>query len=385
MKSKFFLVLWMLLISNTLLLHAESLYVGQSCWLDGPDYSGIMDAISWYSDHNNEISISGNASGANVIIQSYFSGTATIECQYAYHYYVGSKRQNMTGHLRWTVSCLKSTTTLTQTTLVLAPGETATLAIKSNSSGYKVPFPVWTVEDQKIATVDDSYRTYGVESITVKGVNPGATTITLGAGTGGENPTCKVMVKDIPATGLKLNPEKLTLSAGKKGSFTTIFTPSNASSSITWSINNESVASISNNGLVTAVKEGTAIVKATTENGIVATGTVEVLPVPESVSLIDPGIIYVGYSRTLEPQVFPTNSVTTFKWISSNKSIATVDSNGSIRGVSPGRTTITVSTDNGKSASIDVMVEEISEDLNYLKTSSRIKVITEVLTTTLNY
>lgn len=75
----------------------------------------------------------------------------------------------------------------------------------------------------------------------------------------------------ITVTGVSLNKESISLSAGKTSQLTTTINPANASNkSVTWSSSDESIATVSNTGLVTAKAVGMATITATandTTNG----------------------------------------------------------------------------------------------------------------------
>lgn len=357
---------------------AESFYVGERGYINGPSYSGTMDAISWYSDKPNNISISGNANGANFVISSYFSGDATIECQYGYYYYSGTKRVNKTGHSYFKISCKKSKTVLDKTEVVIAPGEKIQLTY-STSSGYELPFVHWESKDKSIVSFDGSNKEYDVNPVTLTGENSGETTIILYANTGEENPTCHVVVKEVPATSLVLSPESLRLLKGKKGSFSCKMTPENASSSISWRSDDESIAKVSKGGVITATGEGKTKITATTDNGLSATGLVEVVPEPESVSLPSDIVVWTGYSVIISPELTPSNSITTYKWKSESPSIATVDAKGNLKALQPGIATITVTTSNGKMASCKIKIEDAPEGRDARTLMSREKVLLNLI------
>jgi hypothetical protein len=84
------------------------------------------------------------------------------------------------------------------------------------------------------------------------------------------------------------------------------------------------------------------------------TGTI--IPVT-SVSLKSSTSINVGYSETLIATVLPSNATNkTVSWKSSNSAVASVSSTGKITGKAIGTAVITVTTNNGKTASCSVKV-----------------------------
>lgn len=82
---------------------------------------------------------------------------------------------------------------------------------------------------------------------------------------------------DTEITSVKLNCSTLTLEAGKTGKLSATVLPNSATNkSVSWSSNNEAVATVSSKGIVTAKKAGTAVITATAVNGKSASCTVTV-------------------------------------------------------------------------------------------------------------
>lgn len=95
-------------------------------------------------------------------------------------------------------------------------------------------------------------------------------------------------------TSVTLNKSALSLEVGKTGQLSATVLPNSATNkSVSWSSNNEAVATVSSKGIVTAKKAGTAVITATAVNGKSASCTVTVTG---------------GSTEPTEP-VEPTNSV----------------------------------------------------------------------------
>jgi len=90
-----------------------------------------------------------------------------------------------------------------------------------------------------------------------------------GAVTDAEGSVLKVTIAGIPVTGVRLNRTELKFSkAGASERLTAIITPENATNKeVTWRTSNPSVATVDQNGLVTAVGNGTAVITVETEDG----------------------------------------------------------------------------------------------------------------------
>ena len=219
------------------------------------------------------------------MVDHYFSGAAYVNCSYVYEY-LGSYDNNYhagRGTKTYRITCIGETVTISETQLNLNPGEKHRLTfVRKNSHGT----PVWTSSNTNVATVN--------ESGTVTAVKSGHAVITLDPIVG-EPRFCDVTVIQIDPESMSLEPESITVKAGDKSRFTCIFKPSGASSDVTWTSSNESVATVNSSGVITGVSEGSAQITAASENGLTAVGTVEVVPLPEQVMLPSAlGSIFTG-------------------------------------------------------------------------------------------
>lgn len=374
-------LLYILFIAGNInLAHAQSYYVGQNFFLNGPSLNG---SAAWTCDEDN-VSVSGDMNGARASIISYFSGTATITCTYVYTYYIGTKKHySNSEHLYFQISCNPSTLTLNKKEVKLKPGQEVKLSY-TNSSGYDLPFVHWSTSDRKIADFDGYKEVHGESTVTITAKEVGECVITCEGNTGKTAPTCKVTVMADPPTAISVSPATLTLQEGSTGSFTYKLTPEDAYTKVTWSSSNESVATVSSSGIVTAVSEGTATITATTDNGLSASGSVEIIPQPRQVSLSGNQQIAIGYLYKLEPTLTPANAMTTYKWESSDSKIASIDESGRVRGKTAGEVTITVTTANEKSASCRITVKEPSKGMDHRNAGVRTKSLKELVKKSLN-
>ena len=172
--------------------------------------------------------------------------------------------------------------------------------------------------------------------------------------------------KYIAVESVTVSPTELTLTEGENASLSFEIIPSNASvKEVTWKSSNTAIATVSQDGQVDAIVEGSAVITVTTEDGNkTASCTVTVNPVSvSSVSLDKESLtLKIGESSTLLATVLPENAANKkVTWSSSNSNVATVDSKGTVTGIGVGSAKITVSTeDGGKTATCTVMVDSIS-------------------------
>ncbi len=170
---------------------------------------------------------------------------------------------------------------------------------------------------------------------------------------------------DVSVTGVTLEPSTLTLLIDGTQTLVATVLPENATDkTVTWESSMPNIASVEN-GLVTALATGEAVITVKTKNGNkTATCTVTVVEtvVPvESVSLDEEEMeIYIGDEFTLTATVLPeaaSNKAVT--WESSAPDVATVV-DGVVTGIADGEATITVTTVDGekeKSCVVTVLPE----------------------------
>lgn len=128
---------------------------------------------------------------------------------------------------------------------------------------------------------------------------------------------------------------------------------------------NEAVANVTAGGLVTPVKAGKVKITAVLENRKKLTLTLTVTDTvkPKMIVINAPGVPYIGLKDKLPLTVTMTgdrpNVSAKLKWKSLNARVAKVDKNGVVTGKKPGTATITVTTDNKLTASVDIEVRDI--------------------------
>ena len=194
-----------------------------------------------------------------------------------------------------------------------------------------------------IAEGGDGSYTYessntSVASVNRKGeltaVGTGKATITVSSGEA-EPATCTVTVKDYSMT---LSRSSLSLFVDGSATLSVSGIPNSAE--VTWSSSNSSVASVNQNGKVTGKATGKATITATWKNSqktYSASATVTVESEGITLSTYQISSFYVGETRTIKAN---TSSKEPIKWSSSDKSVATVNSDGVVTAVGGGTATI---------------------------------------------
>ena len=169
-----------------------------------------------------------------------------------------------------------------------------------------------------------------------------------------------------PVTGIKVSPDTLTLTKkDETAQLTAEVTPSYADNKrVTWQSSDEKVATVDENGKVTAVGNGTATITATSVSGsYTATVSVTVkIPVEIQKLTIEAEketLTKIGESTELKVKIEPENAdLQKLLWKSDNEKVATTDENGKVTAVGNGTAEITVTTEDGKiTASIMITVK----------------------------
>ena len=169
-----------------------------------------------------------------------------------------------------------------------------------------------------------------------------------------------------PVTGIKVSPDTLTLTKkDETAQLTAEVTPSYADNKrVTWQSSDEKVATVDENGKVTAVGNGTATINATSVSGsYTATVSVTVkIPVEIQKLTIEAEketLTKIGESTELKVKIEPENAdLQKLIWKSHNEKVAITDENGKVTAVGNGTAEITVTTEDGKiTASIMITVK----------------------------
>ena len=155
-----------------------------------------------------------------------------------------------------------SSISLNETSVSLTEGSTKQLqatVLPSNATDKSVS---WTSSNDSVAQVSSS----GL--VTAKSV--GTATITCKANDGsGKSATCSVTVNSsiIEPTSISL-PSSKTVKVGESFTMTYTLTPSNATTTLTWTSDDTNIATVSSSGVVNGIKAGTTKIRVKTTNGI---------------------------------------------------------------------------------------------------------------------
>lgn len=196
---------------------------------------------------------------------------------------------------------------------------------------------IWKSSDSNIVTVKDG---------NIKGVAPG--TATVSTEVFGHKLECKVTVI-APCENLKLKNSSVTLYKGKKTTLSLTKQPFYTTDSISWLSSNKKIATVTQNGTVTAKNTGSCYVVVTASSGITKKCKINVVCIPNKITLNKKTcLLKKGKSIKLKYSLTKGSVSSKVKWTSSNKKIAKVDKNGKVTALKKGKVVITVTTYNKK-------------------------------------
>ena len=161
---------------------------------------------------------------------------------------------------------------------------------------------------------------------------------------------------NVAVTGVKLNKSITTIDVGANETLSATITPTDATNkNATWSTSDPTIAMVDQNGIVKAIKAGTATITVTTQDGSMTASCTVTVKIASIVKVTKVSLnksttsIDVGGNETLIATITPTSATNQkVTWKSSKTAVATVDSNGKVTGASAGTAVITVTTVDGK-------------------------------------
>lgn len=233
-------------------------------------------------------------------------------------------------------------------------GGRLTLAAVAQPEGKTDGRLVWSSSDGSVASVDEE----GV----VSGKSKGEAVITVTAVDGGYTAECRVRVYQ-PVTELRMDNRSVTVDTGEDIQLTATILPYDADNkSIVWSSDNPDVADVNGKGVVTGVKAGQTVIRATSEDeGISDLCVVTVNQPVTGVSLSKSELSFskIGDAEQLVASVQPADATNKeLNWSSSDESVAIV-SNGRVLCSGYGSAIVYVTTvDGGYMASCVVKADD---------------------------
>ena len=259
--------------------------------------------------------------------------------------------------------------TLNNTEVAVNKGDAYTLKATVKPDNTTDKTVTWKSLQPSVATVDDKGH--------VTAVNKGTATIKASTANG-KTAVCTVHVK-IPAKAIALEAQDMHM--GQTQTLTPQITPADSTCTLSWSSSDNSVATVNNKGVVTAVAPGQTRIRVGTNDGPYASCLINVDAPANSVTVTPTAkTIYVGDSFTVNAVIDPDNTTDDITCRSVNGKIASAEpvyknvqvynsktnkyetvrrfAGCKVTGLSRGKTTIVTESGNGKKATCAVTVKQ---------------------------
>ena len=252
----------------------------------------------------------------------------------------------------------------------VAVGSQVSLTAEVTPENASIPKVVWSSSDERVATVDAS----GV----VTGVRRGNARLVATAQDGsGVRANISIRVTQT-AESVSLDQSQLTIDAGKSAMLRATVLPRDTDDkNVVWHSSNEKIATVNNQGRVTAVALGTCrITCSSRENGKArAVATIHVQQPVKSVTFGPELWVYIGESGQLTWTIEPANaSNPALNLTAANTRVATVTNDGVVTPLNVGETWINAVTTDGSNrrARVKVKVMQHVEGVHMLRSTAYI-------------
>lgn len=216
----------------------------------------------------------------------------------------------------------------------------------------------FTVDNPQVCEIEAG----GNNICKVKAVGAGQAIVT--ALCQGRTATCRFTVSEsgyiVEAEKIKIYGSVENIVVGSTREFSAVISPENVTDkTISWFSSNPQIATVDENGVLTAIKEGKTILSVSTADGkiqdkveinIVKTAVNPGVDSVTSVVLAEPIVtIRVGETFKIEATAMPLTAPERGIWyVNETKDYITVDKNGLVTGIAPGSARVTVGSQDGK-------------------------------------
>lgn len=185
-------------------------------------------------------------------------------------------------------------------------------------------------------------------------------------------------------TSVTLNKEELTLGVKESYKLSASCSTFSHDFAVSFSSSDESVATVSQNGYVTALKTGECVITASAYNGKTDSCTISVKNAPFAFNFSESSVtLGEGETLALEPIFENDEYAYSLEFISSDEKIATFNDDNTLNAISVGECTVSAKAYNGVTAQCKVEVKKMAEKLSLVvldeyDVDSVIRVITDI-------
>lgn len=281
----------------------------------------------------------------------------------SYHYHCGGYPAHLhtNGYCPYTDTFPSSVKVSAEKTDI-GMGEKITLSATVSPSNACTTNVDWESSDPSVVSIKNGVATavgYGTATISASTFNDKVGSI-------------KITVKEITAESVTIANAPASLFVGETSKLECTIAPANVDNpTIVWASSNTEVAVVSAKGEVTAKSAGTTTISATASNGVSTSFelVVQIREVEAVAITADHPTMGVGEKMLLTAAVSPENA--TFQkvtWKSSDDTLLTVSENGEITALGCGVVTVTATTTNGISNTIEIEITETPTEQEKVET-----------------
>lgn len=327
----------------------EYLYIGDNIQLNEKGDRGNIIPIVWDCEDNNIVEISYNTLYCKQYGETVLTGA---------YLYQDSKTEIPLKVFEHTKGIQ-----LSQRELEVYTDETIQVIAQTLPLGKSDGRITWESEDETLASISNNG--------TLTAIKPGTVYITAKSVDGSYSKDCRVTIKnkDILIQSIRINPSTKSLMIGESFQLEVEILPTNATDGlISWTSTNSDVVSVTAEGLITALSEGSAQIIATTTDGSNLSAICEISVEKQFIEItqiqISPSSerIPVGQSVKLNAIVTPDDATSpNVLWSSTNTSVATVSQDGYVEAVAEGEAIIIASTQDGSNLSATCKISVYNE------------------------
>ncbi|WP_170841387.1 Ig-like domain-containing protein [[Clostridium] fimetarium] len=298
-------------------------------------------AVAWTSSNTNILVVDSNG-----LVQAVGTGNATILCK--------TLDGGVTAMCNVYVKQPVTSVVLNASETTVRKGQVFWLNATALPESADNKIVTWSSTDTKLATVDKDGK--------VTAVNPGIVTIIATNTDTGLTGFCVVTITQ-PVTGLTLNSTYQEMWVGSKYAIIPNVLPIDAQNKkVTYQSSDATIASVDENGIVTAIKGGSCIVIVTTDEvKLTATVSIDVKEYVSTISLNETNkFMNIGTALNLTATV--TRDSATNKnvvWTSSDSNVVSVDANGHLYANSPGNAVVTATASDGSGVSASCVIRAV--------------------------
>lgn len=246
-------------------------------------------------------------------------------------------------------------------------------------TGVEMPV-TFSSSDESIVKIESTKKGSDDEHKAVlKGCKLGKATITVSTPDNGKASLEITVVRPIPDN-IKIDQDgPIYIKVGETAALSATVSPKDVDPDLkkTWSTEYDDIATVSKDGVVTAVAEGWTEIAVGVDNYDIS-DYIDVYVQPDNPTKITlnktKATLYAGDTLSLKASLTPEETETALTWTSSKPKVAKVSAKGKVTALKAGTTTVTVTAENGKTATAKITVKALPKSVTLDKTKASLGV-----------